>query len=67
MKNTQEIEVYISGDGELKIHIKGIKGPSCTKVLDELVKDIGEVTGKEATAEYYEKPQTGNTTNISNR
>jgi hypothetical protein len=58
MQNQQEIELFISEDGELKFHIKGTKGPGCLRVLDSFAKDIGTVKDKQLTGEYYEKPQT---------
>ncbi len=58
MPNSHEIELFISEDGELKVHIKGLKGPGCLKVLDSLAKGVGYLKNKELTGEYYEKPQT---------
>jgi hypothetical protein len=54
MAGKQEIELFISEDGELKVHIKGIKGPGCTKVLDSLAKELGTVKEQQPTSEYYE-------------
>lgn len=62
MANKHEIELFISEDGQLKVHIKGIKGPGCLKVLDSLSKDIGILKNKELTGEYYEKPETKDNT-----
>jgi hypothetical protein len=61
MANSHEIELFISDDGELKVHIKGMKGPGCLKVLDSMAKNVGYVKDKEFTSEYYEKPQTKDT------
>ena len=55
MAETQEIELYISDEGEVKVHIKGIKGPACLKALQALQKKVGIVQSKELTSEYYEK------------
>jgi hypothetical protein len=54
MATKQEIELFISDDGELKVHIKGIKGPGCLKVLDSLVKEMGIEKERKLTSEYYE-------------
>jgi len=55
MADKHEIELFISDDGELKVHIKGIKGPGCVKVLENLTKETGgQLTEKELTSEYYE-------------
>ncbi len=58
MPNSHEIELFISEDGELKVHIKGMKGPGCLKVLNSLAKGVGYLKDKELTGEYYKKPQT---------
>lgn len=56
MANKHEVELFISDDGELKVHIKGIKGPGCKKVLESLARDAGgQLTGVELTSEYYEQ------------
>ncbi|MDD5730540.1 MAG: DUF2997 domain-containing protein [Candidatus Omnitrophica bacterium] len=56
MANRHEIELFINDDGELKVHIKGMKGPGCMKTLESLTKDIGTVQEKNLSAEYYETP-----------
>ncbi len=66
MPNSHEIELFISEDGEIKVHIKGMKGPGCLKVMDSLAKEVGELKNKELTGEYYEKPLTQNNTNNTN-
>ena len=58
MLNSHEIELFISEDGELKVHIKGMKVRGCLRFLDSLVKGVGYLKDKELTGEYYEKPQT---------
>ncbi|MGE5309272.1 MAG: DUF2997 domain-containing protein [Deltaproteobacteria bacterium] len=65
MANAQEIELFIDENGELKVHIKGIKGSGCAKVVDGLVKAMGPEKSRELTPEYYEKPQTSTGTNQS--
>ena len=60
MANKHEIELFISEDGELKVHIKGIKGSACLKVLDSLAGGLGTIKDKELTSEYYESTSTQN-------
>jgi len=60
MPEKHEIELFISEDGELKVHIKGIKGPGCAKILDSLAKEIGTEKNRELTSEYYETDKTNN-------
>jgi hypothetical protein len=65
MPNQHEIELFISDDGEIKVHIKGVKGPGCLKVLDSLAKTFGPVKDKRLSAEYYEKPVTQDKTDTN--
>jgi hypothetical protein len=55
MPDRHEVELFISEDGELKVHIKGIKGPGCVKTLESLALQLGEEKDRELTSEYYEK------------
>jgi len=64
MADKHEIELFISDDGELKVHIKGIKGPACLKVLDSIVKEVGIEKARELTSEYYEKIKDTSNTKI---
>jgi len=58
MAAKHEIELFISDDGELKVHIKGIKGPGCLKLLEALVNSLGMEKERTLTSEYYEKEET---------
>jgi hypothetical protein len=53
MPSKHEIELFISDDGELKVHIKGMKGPGCLNILDALVKEVGIEKSRQLTGEYY--------------
>ena len=66
MAKAHEIELFISDDGELKVHIKGMKGPACLKILDSFAREVGPEQQRTLTPEYYEKPETstGTGTNI---
>lgn len=64
MSAKQEIELFISEDGELKVHIKGIKGPLCLKTLEALVGSLGSEKGRTLTSEYYERATGAQTTKI---
>lgn len=55
MPGKHEIELFINEDGELRVHIKGIKGALCLKVLDGLVKGMGTPKERELTSEYYQE------------
>jgi hypothetical protein len=54
MADKQEIELFISEEGELKLHIKGIPGPACLKTLDDLVNAVGREKERKLTNEYYQ-------------
>lgn len=47
-----EIEVEISESGEVKIHVKGIKGKQCLSVTGELESLLGGVVDRSLTEEY---------------
>lgn len=55
MAKTQEIEFFIDDNGDLKVHIKGIKGSHCVNELENLVKELGTEQSRELTSEYYEQ------------
>lgn len=59
MGKSQEIELFIDEDGELKVHIKGIKGKRCLSELESLASALGEEKNRELTSEYYEQPVSG--------
>ncbi len=54
MAQQHEIEFFISEEGELKVHVKGIKGPGCIKTLESLAGKIGKEKERTLTSEYYE-------------
>lgn len=56
MADKQEIEIIISPDGEVKLEVKGIKGPACLPQLKQVADQIGKTKSQNFTAEYYEKP-----------
>jgi hypothetical protein len=58
MAEKEEIEILVSEEGEIEFLIKGIKGPSCHKVAQELGKILGEIKEIRNTPEYYEKEET---------
>jgi hypothetical protein len=70
MANAHELELFITDDGELKVHIKGIKGPGCLKVMDALAGQLGGKTQDiKLTPEYYESAKTEDksNTNLKNK
>ena len=54
----EEIEILISSEGRLKIHIKGVHGPSCVDLARDIASGLGKEKSKTLTNEYYEKAET---------
>jgi len=54
----QEIDVVIDKDGQVKIEVRGVKGPSCLDLTKELEAALGgEVADRQMTAEAAEVAQ----------
>jgi len=49
-----DIEIEINKAGEVKVHIKGVKGKGCLKYAEFLKELVGEVKSQQLTSEYYE-------------
>jgi len=52
-----EIELKILPDGNVELHIQGIKGKSCVEVAKFFEKFVGEMKSLNYTNEYYEPDQ----------
>jgi hypothetical protein len=55
----QELDIYIEKDGQVRLEVRGVKGPGCldlTKALEEALG--GDVTSREMKPEAYEVEQT---------
>ncbi|MCD6310286.1 MAG: DUF2997 domain-containing protein [Candidatus Eremiobacteraeota bacterium] len=53
--NMQEIEINITEEGKVELHVKGIKGPTCEDLTRDLEEALGEVEERTYTSEYYEE------------
>jgi hypothetical protein len=49
-----EVEIVISKNGEVKVHIKGVKGKGCLEYAEWLTEIVGKVKDRQLTSEYYE-------------
>ncbi|MFH1372041.1 MAG: DUF2997 domain-containing protein [Planctomycetota bacterium] len=49
-----EVEITISKTGEVKVHVKGVKGKGCLEYAEWLSKIVGKVKDQKLTSEYYE-------------
>ncbi|MFH0795842.1 MAG: DUF2997 domain-containing protein [Candidatus Omnitrophota bacterium] len=54
MAGKEELEIEIDSSGEVRVHIKGVKGKNCLQYAKLLEKALGEIKGQELTSEYYE-------------
>ena len=50
----QDFEITISKTGEVKVHIKGVKGKACLDYVKWLEQVVGKVKSRNLTSEYYE-------------
>ncbi len=53
----EEIEVDISPDGSIQIRVKGLNGPRCLQLTQELEALLGEVIERELSPEYFNPVQ----------
>ena len=49
-----DIEIVISPDGSVKVHVKGAKGKACLEYSQWLADLVGKVRDQTYTSEYYE-------------
>ena len=54
MKEKTELEVIIDENCEVKVHVKGEKGPKCLNWLKAFEEFLGPVKWRELTNEYYQ-------------
>ncbi len=52
-----DIEITISKDGKVRVHVKGAKGKACREYTHWLAEIVGKVESEQLTSEYYE-PET---------
>lgn len=52
-----EVEIEIDEVGNTTIHVKGVKGKSCTSVSELFEKVLGTVKSRSCTTEFYEQGQ----------
>jgi hypothetical protein len=49
-----EVDITISKTGEVKVHIKGVKGKGCLVYAKWLSELVGKVKNQQLTSEHYE-------------
>ena len=52
-----ELEITITKNGEVKVHVKGAKGKQCLEYSQWLTRIVGKIKDQQYTSEYYE-PET---------
>ena len=52
-----ELEITISKTGEVKVHVKGVKGKACLEYANWIAEAVGTIRDRKLTSEYYE-PET---------
>jgi hypothetical protein len=54
MADKVELDIGISPEGLVKVHIKGMRGKKCLDLAKKLEKSLGRITEQRYTPEYYE-------------
>lgn len=54
-----QIIIEIEDDENITMETVGIKGPKCEAELNSVTKDLGKVTQKNRTKEFYEEVKSG--------
>ena len=55
-RDAHTIEIVIAPDGTIEGEIKGLVGPSCEGILDDLIATEGEIISHKRTREYRLRP-----------
>lgn len=54
----QEIEIIIGKNGDVQVHVSGVKGQACLEITQGLEEALGgQVLNREMTAESLEQPE----------
>lgn len=58
MPQKHELEIVIGADGQVRLDVKGLKGPTCLTAIKTLADGLGTITKTDLKPEYYEKAKT---------
>ena len=50
----QELEIQVDRDGNVTVHVKGVKGEECLALTNSIEDALGRVTDRSLTHEHYE-------------
>lgn len=56
MAEKHDLEIIITPDGQIKMEVKGMKGPACLSTLKSMADKLGVIKSEELRSEYYEQP-----------
>jgi len=56
----QEIDIFIEKDGQVKLEVRGVKGPGCLDLTRDLEKALGGAVEREMRPEAYEAIEQSN-------
>jgi hypothetical protein len=52
----QELEIQVDREGNVIVHVKGVKGDDCLLLTRSIEDALGRVTDRSLTHEHYEHP-----------
>lgn len=65
MSEIQELDVYITADGTVRVEVRGVKGPACLGITAPLEEALGgEIVQRDLTAEHDEAPESTGLTDL---
>lgn len=56
MAARHDLHISINQQGEVEIEVKGVDGPACVKLTREIEEELGIVSRREKTSEYFKQP-----------
>ncbi|NYT06747.1 MAG: DUF2997 domain-containing protein [Methanomicrobiales archaeon] len=51
----QQIEIRVDRDGNVTVHVEGVKGEECIRITRTLEEALGSVTDRSFRAEFFEE------------
>jgi hypothetical protein len=64
MAKKRDIVISIGADGKVEIEVEGVAGPDCLDFTKFLEEELGEVTERGRTSEYYQTEETETTVKV---
>lgn len=57
MASKRDIVITIGADGEVQLEVEGVQGKECVDFTRFLEEELGEVTDRQYTSEYYQEQE----------